>query len=564
MKIPMASSHAPSFLRTSYLLLRTFLPSLLALSCYGQPQKTFTRQDSLRGTNTPERAWWDVKQYNLNIRVDVTDRSVRGYNQVTFATRKPGTGKIMQIDLQPPMELEKVEDGTDDRRPLPFRRDGNVYYIDFGNKKFDTGTRQSVDLYFKGKPRAAVQAPWDGGWVWATDKKGRPWLTVACQGLGASVWYPCKDYQADEPDEGALVAVRVPDTLVAVANGRLLDKTPAGPGEVLFAWQVKSPINNYNLVPYIGKYVNWTETYAGEKGPLACSYWVLDYNLEKAKEQFAQVPRMLKALEYWFGPYPFYEDGYKLVESPHLGMEHQSAIAYGNGYRNGYLGVDLSGTGWGLKWDYIIVHESGHEWFGNNITTKDIADMWVHEGFTDYSETLFTGYYFGQKAADAYVQGLRHKIANDRPVIGHYGVNEEGSPDMYFKGANLVHLLRQLVADDEKFRQLLRGLNKTFYHQTVTTGQVEAYLSKESGKDFSKVFDQYLRTAQVPVLELKAAEGFLDFRWTNCIDGFNMPVKLTNGQWLQPTPSWQKTEWKNAGIKSVTADPNFYIKVKKG
>ncbi|MGZ5189709.1 MAG: M1 family metallopeptidase, partial [Flavisolibacter sp.] len=413
-----------------------------------------------------------------------------------------------------------------------------------------------------GKPREAVMPPWDGGWIWKKDKQGNQWMSVACQGLGASVWYPCKDHQSDEPDRGARLTINTTSDLVAVGNGRLKNKLQNG--EVTaWTWEVTSPINSYNIIPYIGKYENWSDTLQGEKGKLDLNYWVLEADLDKAKKQFEQVKPTLRAFEYWFGPYPFYEDGYQLIQSPHLGMEHQSAVAYGNEFMNGYLGKDLSGTGWGLKWDYIIVHETGHEWFANNITTMDIADMWVHEGFTDYSETLFVEYYYGKEAGNEYVQGLREQIANDQPIIGPYGVNQEGSGDMYYKGANLIHTVRQVINDDSKFRQILRDMNKEFYHQAVTTKQVENFISQKSGKDLSKVFDQYLRSIKIPVLELKAEEDKLKYKWTNVVKGFNMPVRLTNGQWINPTTEEQKIKIENAKFDKVEADPNFYIKVKK-
>ncbi len=392
-------------------------------------------------------------------------------------------------------------------------------------------------------------------------------MTVACQGLGASVWYPCKDHQSDEPNQGALIQVRVPDTLVAVANGRLYSKHNQKDGTVLYTWQVKNPINNYNIVPYIGKYVHFADYYVGEtKRNLSLDYWVLDYNADIAKKQFGRdVKRMLKAFEYWFGPYPFYKDGFKIVESSHLGMEHQSAIAYGNNYKNGYLGRDLSRTGWGLKWDYIIIHESGHEWFANNITTNDIADMWVHEGFTMYSEELFVEYYYGKKAGNDYVLGIRNNINNDKPLIGPYGVNQEGSNDMYNKGANLIHTIRQVIDDDSVFRNILRGLNKDFYHQTVDSKDVEAYFCKLSGKDLTKIFDQYLRTTKIPRLEYKVQVDQVSYRWTNCVAGFDMPVRLVNATtWLDPTTEWKTTRM-NADMKNggLVVDKNFYVTVKK-
>jgi aminopeptidase N len=357
----------------------------------------------------------------------------------------------------------------------------------------------------------------------------------------------------------------VPDTLVAVANGRLISDKKNKDGTISYKWQVKNPINNYNIIPYIGKYVNFNEVYKGEKGNLDMAYWVLDYNLEKAKKHFTDAPKMMKAFEHWFGPYPFYEDGYKLIEAPHLGMEHQSAIAYGNGYLNGYLGRDLSGTGWGMKWDFIIIHESGHEWFANNITTKDIADMWVHEGFTNYSETLFTDYYYGKKAGNEYVIGTRKKINNDIPIIGSYGVNNEGSTDMYCKGGNMLHTIRQIINNDEKFRTILRGLNKTFYHQTVTSRQIENYINKNSGKDFSKVFDQYLRTTRIPTLEYKIEGYSLKYRWINCVKGFKMPLKIffKHEQWVTPSEQWKTLSMYPEGEINFSVDKNFYINVNK-
>jgi len=535
----------------------------------------FTLQDTLRGSITPERAWWNVVSYNIYVVPDYKTKTIKGWNQVGFDVNSDGKNKKMQIDLQKPMEIDSIV--FNNKKVTSFKRNGNVYIIDFGSFNFVSAktalqrhnpvTLHSIKIYFQGKPRVAVNPPWDGGWIWGKDAKGRPWMTVACQGLGASVWYPCKDHQSDEPDQGALIQVKVPDTLVAVANGKLYSKDDQKDGTILYTWQVKNPINNYNIVPYIGKYVHFSDNYIGEtEKNLSLDYWVLDYNLEKAKKQFGRdVKPMLKAFEYWFGPYPFYEDGFKLVESSHLGMEHQSAIAYGNHYMNGYLGSDLSGTGWGLKWDYIIIHESGHEWFANNITTNDIADMWVHEAFTMYSEALFVEYHYGKKAGDEYVQGIRNNISNDRPLIGPYGVNKEGSGDMYNKGANLLHTIRQVIDDDSVFRKIMRGLNKDFYHQTVDSKDVEAYFSKQSGKDLSKIFDQYLRTTKIPHLEYKIKGANLSYRWANCIAGFEMPLKLDNsGEWLRPTGEWKNTAMTADMIKKgIVANKNFYVTVKK-
>jgi aminopeptidase N len=393
--------------------------------------------------------------------------------------------------------------------------------------------------------------------------------------LGASIWYPCKDHQSDEPDKGAALTMIVPDTLVAVANGRLQFKKSNGDGTTTSKWAVVNPISNYCIIPYIGKYVNFSETYNGEKGKLDLNYWVLDYNKPKAKEYMPkEVHNMLKALEHWFGPYPFYEDGYQLIDVAHTGMEHQSAVAYGNQYKPGYRMRDGSGTGWGLKWDFIIVHESGHEWFGNNITTDDLADMWVHEGFTNYSETLYTDYIFGKDAANDYNAGIRRGIRNDRTIIPNYNVNDQGSGDMYTKGSNMLHAIRHSIDNDDLFRQIMRGLNKTFNNQTVTSKQVEDYISKQSKYDYTKVFDQYLRTVQIPTLEFYLSDDGKKafYRWKNVVKGFNLPLVLKSTDArikIVPAEEWKSTDLKGSEatlFNAAAIEKMYYIKpvVSKG
>lgn len=539
-----------------------------------KPMKAFTHGDTLRGTYGPGRDWWDVLKYDLHVKFNLSDSSISGENVIQIKTIKKGD--ILQIDLQEPMILDECFITTESPYPLKYnqmstpvkeiKKDGNAYFIKihpaFSSNKTDKPFYLTVKYH--GKPRIAIRPPWDGGLIMQKDKNNNPFVSLACQGLGASVWYPCKDHQADEPDS-AEMHITIPDSLMCVGNGRFRGKINNGDGTATYDWAVVNPINSYNLIPYIGKYAHFSEVYDGEKGKLDMDYWVLEYNLDKAKEQFKDAPRMMKAFEHWFGPYPFYEDGYKLVEAPHLGMEHQSATAYGNKYKNGYLGRDLSGTGWGLKWDFIIIHESGHEWFANNITSKDIADMWVHEGFTNYSETLFTDFWYGKDAGNAYLIGTRKGIQNDIPIIGPYNVNQEGSGDMYPKSGNMLHSIRQVINDDEKFRMILRGLNKTFYHKTVTTKQVEDYINKESKINFSKVFDQYLRTTQIPVLEYKVDGYKLAYRYTNCVKGFDLPLKIKfkTEQWIKPTEEWKSLDLYPEGDNSFSVDPNFYIKTKK-
>lgn len=560
----------PRFI-TRLALLPFFLTSLYSCAQPLNKKEYFTRQDTLRGSIGPGRDWWDVTHYNLSVSIDYGKKEIRGSNQISFNVLKGGKDKLLQLDLQTPMQVDSILFGPQLKTKAAFKREGAVCWVTFGEKEFNPDqpgakNQESILVYFHGKPHEATNPPWDGGWIWEKDEKGRPWMTVACQGLGASVWYPCKDHQGDEPDLGATVSIRVPGSFTAVGNGRMTEKKSNPDGSNTWTWQVKNPINNYNIVPYIGQYVHWEDLYMGEnRKPLSLDYWVLDYDLEKSKKQFGRdVKRMLEAFEYWFGPYPFYEDGYKLVESPHLGMEHQSAIAYGNQFRDGYLGMDLSGSGWGRKWDYIIVHESGHEWFANNITTKDIADMWVHEGFTMYSEVLFTEYYYGKKAADEYLQGIRTQISNDIPLIGKYGVNKEGSGDMYNKGASLLHTIRQVIHNDSLFREILRGLNQEFRHQTVDSKEVEDYFSKKSGKDLSGIFEQYLRSTDIPVLEYKTEGNKLHYRWSHCQAGFDMPLLLEGKTeyWLYPRTDWQEVLLpEGTGIKDL--NPNFYISLGK-
>ena len=548
-----------------FLVLCAFLHTAV-YSQLGPITQPFTHADTLRGSITPERAWWDALHYTVSVTPDFNSQWITGKTDIRFKVVKPG--KRMQIDLQEPMELTKAFYGN---KKIAYKREGNVYYLEFPTT-LQVGTKGTVALAFKGKPQVAKRPPWDGGWIFQKDKLGRPWMSVACQGLGASVWFPCKDHQSDEPDSGASLVMTVPDTLVAVGNGRLESKKSFSPGTMTWRWTVKNPINIYNLVPYIGKYVNWTETFQGEKGALDCSYWVLDYEREKAVEQFKQAPLMLKCFEHWMGPYPFYEDSYKLVQAPHLGMEHQSAVAYGNGFQNGYLGHDLSGTGWGLKWDFIIVHESGHEWFANNITSKDLADMWIHEGFTNYAETLFTECEYGKAAGDAYNYGSRKGIRNDVPIIAPYGVNKQGSGDMYPKSGAMLQSIRHAVNDDEKFRQMLRFLNKKFYHATVTTEDIQDAMSGFLGLNVKRIFDQYLRTTQIPVFEYNvSADGTkLNYRWTNCVDGFNLPLFVTGEKSvLLLDPESNKWNTKNlrpgdlATYKLDDIEKAYYVVVKR-
>lgn len=515
-----------------------------------------TKVDTLKGSNTEFRNFWDVKKYDIVLEPNFEAKSIKGSNKISLTIDKDVLNPVFQIDLQSPMKADKITASF----PIADKKvDGDFIFIST-KKKFKKGEKYTIDIDYSGNPVIAKHAPWDGGWMFTQDKNGNPWMTAADEGIGASIWLPVKDIWSDEPDNGITFKIITPKDLVGVGNGKLIKEENLG-DKKSWLWEVKSPINDYSIIPSIGKYVNFKDTFNGEKGKLDLDYWVLDYNLDKAKKQFEQVKPMMKAFEHWFGPYPFYEDSYKLVESPHLGMEHQSNVAYGNKYQNGYLGRDLSGTGIGLKWDYIIIHETGHEWFANNITAKDQADMWIHESFTTYSETLFVDYVFGKADGNKYLQGLRGNIQNDKPIIGTYGIRNEGSGDMYPKGANMIHTIRQVINNDEKFRQILRGLNKDFYHQTVTASQIQNYFSEKSGIDLKSIFDQYLTTIKIPTLEYKQNGNQLTYKWTNVVPNLKLPIRLADGQELKPTEEWQTATLKSSDEWKV--DPNYYIFTKK-
>jgi aminopeptidase N len=531
------------------------LASLSAQRTPGTP-RVFTHADTLRGSNTPERAWWDATFYDLHVTVNPSDSSISGHNGITYRIVKPA--REMQVDLQVPLEVDSmVQDG----RAVTYRRDGNAFFVSLTAAQ-PVGQSKTLTVYYHGRPRVAKRAPWDGGFVWAHDSAGHSWIATACEGLGASVWWPNKDLEADEPDSQR-IAITVPDSVIDVSNGRLRSTTHNANNTTTYEWFVENPINNYDVAVNAAKYAHYSDTYNGEDGKLTLDFWPLAYNLDKAKAQFPQAKSMLACFEHWFGPYPWYKDGYKLVETPHLGMEHQSAVAYGNHYENGYLGRDLSKTGWGLKWDFIIVHESAHEWWGNSLTAQDHADMWIHESFANYAENLYTECQDGKAAGAAYVIGTRKLIKNDKPIVGHFNVNDEGSGDMYYKGGNMLHTIRHVVNNDEKWREILRGLQKTYRHQVVSGTQVEDYISKHAGIDLSKVFAEYLTTTMVPVLEYRINGSTLSYRWSNVVSGFEMPVKVSltdNGTtFIHPSETWKTAKLQLKSPDTFHVDENFYV-----
>ncbi len=537
------------------LALALVLPATLSSQPTATPIPTFTRADTLRGSNTPERSWWDAVFYDLAVKVSPADSSIAGRNTITYRILAPA--REMQIDLQQPLVIDSVvQDGTE----LSIRRDGNALFVSLLSPQ-RVGTRRRISVHYHGRPTVALRAPWDGGFVWARDSLGNHWIATANEGLGASVWWPNKDSYSDEPDSQR-VAITVPDPLLNVSNGRLRSAKSNGDGTTTYEWFVRNPINNYNVAVNAAKYAHFSDVYYGEGGRLSLDFWPLAYHVDTARKQFQQTKPVLKCFESWFGPFPWYSDGFKLVETPHLGMEHQSAIAYGNQYLNGYLGRDRSETGHGLLWDFIIVHEAAHEWWGNNVSMSDAADMWIHESFADYAEGLYTECQQGKLAGAEYIIGKRKGVANDRPIVGIHGLNYEGSGDMYNKGGNMLHTIRQLVNDDARWRRVLRGINQVFGRRTVSGTQIEEYMSRNTRLDLARVFDQYLRDTRIPVLEYKIEGRTLSHRWANVVPGFDMPVKVTlsSGKYsfIQPTENWLATPVR-VKAEDFRVDENFYV-----
>ena len=538
---------------------KIFIVSLILLGFQSLfAQETFTRKDSLRGSLQYGKGNYNVLRYDLNIKVNVEEKSISGYNDITFKATVNKT-KDIQIDLFENMVIDSI---IHNNEKIPFTREFNAVFLTFPQflvQKFE----KKIRVYYSGKPTIAKRAPWDGGFVFSKDKQGKPWIGVACQGDGASLWFPCKDSQTDEPDNGVSIKVTVPNGLMNVSNGRLLGNEDLKNGYTRWDWEVKNPINNYNITLNIADYAHIHDTHNG----LDLDYYVLKENEEKAKTHFEEVKPMLDCFESKFGKYPFAEDGYKLVETPYLGMEHQSAVAYGNGYKKGYQGTDLSDTGIGLLFDFIIVHESGHEWFGNSITSKDVADMWIHEGFTCYSESVFVECQYGYEKAQTYINGLKRNVLNDKPIMGQFDVANEGSGDMYYKGALMLNTIRHILNDDAKWWKLLLSYSEKFRHKIIDNRMVLAYFERETGLNLKPVFNQYLKYKNIPVLELKITNKLLEYRWKTDEPNFAMPIDIKikgKETRLQPTNEWQKSTFKVKKMKEVEVLTNeFFVDIER-
>ncbi|RZJ35057.1 MAG: M1 family peptidase [Flavobacterium sp.] len=536
--------------------MKKLLLPIVLLSLTQLHSQQFTRKDSLRGGLSPERVCYDVQRYDLDLTINPDKKFLSGSCVIGFNLINPT--KRMQIDLFQNMKIDSI---LMDNKRVNFTREFDAVFLDFP-EILAPATGKTLFVYYNGNPVIAKNAPWDGGFDWKKDKNGKHFVGVAVQGTGASLWYPCKDSQSDEPDHGATIKIAVPNGLMNVSNGRLIGSTDLKNGYTRWDWEVKNPINNYDITVNIGDYILIHENYNG----LDLDYYVLRDNQEKARAQFEVVKPMMDCFRRRFGEYPFADDSYKLVESTYLGMEHQSAVAYGNQYRKGYLGSDISGTGVGLLFDFIIVHESAHEWFGNSITSKDIADMWIHEGFTTYAESVFVECQYGYDKAMTYINGQKRNIVNDRPIIGHYDVNNEGSSDMYFKGALMINSLRHVINNDAKWWEMLLRFSRTFRYSITDTPTVIQFFNKESGLDLTPFFTQYLTTTKIPVLRLTLKGGRLEYSWENCNPDFNMPVDVIvadNTLRLFPTVSKKSAKIKKTDRSEIKVPTDhFLIQVK--
>lgn len=519
------------------------------------------RQDTLKGSITSERSWWNVLYYDITIEPDLINKTVTGKNRIKFEILERDHPDLMQIDLQQPLKIDSVKIRNVN---LQYFQEGNVWWVRMPlfEDKIDF-----ITVYYSGHPKESLNPPYDGGIVWDRDSLERPWISVACQLVGGSVWYPCKDHYSEEPDEGACLSIIIPDSLKVIANGRMRVDQDVGNGRIQYTWTVVNPINNYGIAFYIGNYVSVRRTFAGEKGPLDMNFQVLDYNKAKAIDyMIPEVFKTMQVFEYWFGPYPFYEDGFQMVDAPYIGMEHQSAIAYGNKYRKGRSGLNQL-TALDYQTDRLIVHEMAHEWFGNNITMNDMADRWFQEGFAALGEELVIEHLLGrEKGREFFITRSRNRIHNEQPLISDYGIFQDAGPDMYFKGWALIHMIREIMDDDQKFREMLRSMNHIFYHQNVASTNIENFITVFSGMDFTCVFDQYLRKAALPVLEYTIKNNVLRYRFQVQGNSFEMSVKIVGDEelWLKINTEWKYIDLNASAMKdSLNIDPNFLIGIRR-
>lgn len=514
-------------------------------------QNIFTRKDSLRGSLTPPRTCYDVTYYHLDVKIDPENKSIEGSNTMTFNVIEDT--RLIQVDLFENMEIDQIK--LDGKKKLAYTRAFGAVFIELP-ANLSKGSSHSISIEYQGQPQEAKKPPWDGGFVWANDSTGNPWVAVTCQGTGASLWWPNKDHQSDEPDS-MMISITVPKGLENISNGRLRQVSKAKKGWTKYDWFVSNPINNYNVTTNIGKFAHFGEVYIPESGDtLTMDYYVIPQELEKAKRQFAQAKPMMEFFYKYFGPYPFVEDGYKLIQSPHLGMEHQSAVAYGNRYLNGYNGTASSEEG--LTFDFIILHETAHEWWGNNITSNDIADMWVHESFGAYSEGLYVEHLYGYESGMSYINAKKQNVRNNSPIMGPFGVNHEGSGDMYDKGQLVLNTLRHVIDNDELWFEILKELNLEYKHQSIDGQQIFDFIEEKTGMDLDYFFDQYFRNTKLPELivaiQKKEDSTIAFYKWKSDVEGFKMPIKVTTAPGKMALIYPNSKEYQKADLAGLNPD----------
>jgi aminopeptidase N len=540
------------FVTSSAAVLLAFLLVIAPHRTSGQAAKAATHADLLRGEYGCFRANNDLLSYALDLRIDPVAKTIAGKNTIRFRMLSDDTR--IQLDLYDNLDVGKVMLGGEE---LKYSRDSGAVFVDFP-RSLKAGKTYSIDFYYSGRPKEAGRF---GGFVFAKDPAGRPWIFTSCEDEGASIWWPNKDQWRDEV-ENMTMSIAVPNDLTDVSNGRFIGKRDLGDGYTRWDWRINYPINNYDVSVNIGKYEHWSDKF----GDLSMDFYALPEDLTKAKKQFAQANGMLRAFEHYFGEYPFKNDGYKLVQVPYSGMEHQSAVTYGNRFANGYLERDWTGVGISTKFDFIIIHESGHEWFGNAVSAADRSDMWIHEGWTTYLECLYVEYMYGHDDYLKYTNAYKKKIKNERPIIAPRGVNATPPQDMYFKGALFLHTLRSIVDNDRTWFALIRDIYQHFKYRNIMTEDMTTYVNRRTGMNLTPIFDQYLRHTAIPKLELKFDTGTVSYRWKTDEPAFAMPVKVgTAGKWqlIRPTTEWRSM--KSSVTKGVfeAATDLYYIDVEK-
>jgi aminopeptidase N len=468
------------------------------------------------GTLTPVRSCYDVRYYDISVDLQEATQTLAGAVEMRATATETFTD--FQLDLDAHLAIDSLL-LLPQRTPLVFTRTLGAVMVKMP-KAMAKNQNFTLRTVFHGKPVAAKKAPWDGGFVWKKDKQGRPWVGVACEGEGGSLWLPLKDHNSDEPDS-IKMHLTTRNDLVAVGNGKSLGESPAANGRKTFHYAVSYPINVYNITCYVGKFAEIRDTFNSVSGsPVQISHFVLQENKERAAAHFAQVKRHIHVYEKYFGKYQFQKDCFRMVESPYAGMEHQSAIAYGNGFKNDSP----------LGFDYIILHETGHEWFGNSITAEDLGDGWLQEGFTTYAECLFVENDFGHDEYLKYLLQYRMFVLNKRPMVHPYGERHftfnSKDQDIYMKGAWVLHTLRSTLNDDALFFKIIKQYATENAPKVVTSEDFERYVNDISGKDYRWFFEQYLRSNEVPVFEYRESPAGFEYRWANTKPEFKMPVKL--------------------------------------